>query len=792
MRFAVGLLLSCLAITSFAQERRVVRFGILSDGPSPRFEREYLGLLKQEITTLLTRDFEVVFDESVSRVAGYDLTKISANLDELLAREDVDVVLCMGVLATMEAASRGPFAKPVIAPFGIDPTLPIYPRTGDSSGIKNFNYMVTPGSVTRDIQMIAKMKPMKRVHLVVMRLFAEKIPAIKGYAETIFASVGLQVTMVLSNDTAQEVLDNLGDDVEMVYVTPQIRMSDEEKVKFFEGLAERRIPSFSMLGREEVELGAMAGLAPASDTLRWFRRIALNVQRTLLGEDPGTLPVLLKQNSKLTFNMRTARMVGWYPPWNLQISADLINEERDDVKRVVSLEQAINRALEVNPDLAAIALELEQARVQVELAKAPRRPSLTSSVTGVAVDDDTSAASFGSQGTTEVSGELKFTQLLYGEQAFAALDLQNLALLAKDAEYQTARLDMAKLVSDRFLNFLKARTLYSLRSKNLDLTESHLQTARTRREVGIAGSSEVFRWEAQVATDKLEAITAKNIADQSLYALNLLLDEPQEYMLRATIPDMVDSGMRTGSGRIQKHVSNAYDFERFRYFMAEEALRDAPELKRIDALIALQKRKLVSDKRAYFLPQVALEGRLNHQFHMADTDNPLAALLPPGGGANIPTQPDTGWSMALNFSLPLYSGGQRKQNLRLDSYGLERLELVRHSVSQQLELRVRAGLQELATATVAINLRHDAAVAAAKNLELLEDAYSKGVASLIDLLDAQNAALVSQLAAGNAQYDYFLALMGFQRASGNFDFFISVPEREAFFQRLETFYQKYQ
>ena len=31
--------------------------------------------------------------------------------------------------------------------------------------------------------------------------------------------------------------------------------------------------------------------------VRWFRRLALNIQRTVLGEDPGTLPVMFKENA---------------------------------------------------------------------------------------------------------------------------------------------------------------------------------------------------------------------------------------------------------------------------------------------------------------------------------------------------------------------------------------------------------------------------------------------------------------------------------------------------------------
>jgi outer membrane protein TolC len=247
--------------------------------------------------------------------------------------------------------------------------------------------------------------------------------------------------------------------------------------------------------------------------------------------------------------------------------------------------------------------------------------------------------------------------------------------------------------------------------------------------------------------------------------------------------------LRTGLGRLGKYVGNTRDFERFRYFMVREGLRDAPELARIDALIAARKRQVLADKRAFTNPTVSLVGSLDHSFWENGAGSDSLALPIPGFEA--PDRPDTSWSVALNFSLPLFDGGARKSRLRLDRYALEQLERQREAVEQQLELRIRAGMQDVATASVAIDLRGDAAEAARANLELVDDAYAKGVATLLELLDAQSAALVAELAQANAVFDFFIALMRFQRASGSFDYQLTDAQRDAFFKRLETYYQNY-
>ncbi len=82
----------------------------------------------------------------------------------------------------------------------------------------------------------------------------------------------------------------------------------------------------------------------------------------------------------------------------------------------------------------------------------------------------------------------------------------------------------------------------------------------------------------------------------------------------------------------------------------------------------------------------------------------------------------------------------------------------------------------------------EAAEAARKNLELVTDSYSRGVVSIIDLLDAKNAALVAEGCAANAEYDVLIDLMQLQRGTNNIDFFRSDEERTAWFDRLAAFF----
>ena len=82
-----------------------------------------------------------------------------------------------------------------------------------------------------------------------------------------------------------------------------------------------------------------------------------------------------------------------------------------------------------------------------------------------------------------------------------------------------------------------------------------------------------------------------------------------------------------------------------------------------------------------------------------------------------------------------------------------------------------------------------AAEAARKNLELVLDGYARGAVSIITLLDAQEAALKADEAAAGAVYAFLTDLMKVERAIGQFYFFRTPEERQAFLKRLDDFYR---
>ena len=62
--------------------------------------------------------------------------------------------------------------------------------------------------------------------------------------------------------------------------------------------------------------------------------------------------------------------------------------------------------------------------------------------------------------------------------------------------------------------------------------------------------------------------------------------------------------------------------------------------------------------------------------------------------------------------------------------------------------------------------------------------------SIVELLDAQHAALVTDQMVANVVYDFLIDLMDVERAYGKFNFFSTDQKRKTFFERAHEYFRK--
>jgi len=760
---------------------RVVRLGVVTDGEAPRVG-PIASRFRQEIRALLEGEFAV---EETLLAADWTPEGVGAALDRMLADPDVDVVLAAGILASDQACRREDLPRPVIAPYVLDASIQGCPLEAGSSGQRNLVYATYPPSFTSDIRIFRALVPFERL-AVVSSGTREMTAVVPQRLAAAGREVGVTITSVSAGEDARATLEAIPTDVDAVYFTPLLRLDEPEIRRLAEGLIARRQPAFSGFSTRDVELGMLATNSPDTDVERLARRIALNLQRILLGEAAASLPVTFARGEELTINMATARALGTYPPWSLLTDARLINEVREKVARALSLDGAVREAQSVNLDLRAAEQAVAAGADEVRRARAPLLPRVDLLGQGLVIDEDRAAASFGSQPERSVLASVDLSQLIYSDEAWAAYEIQQRLQDARESDRDRVALDVTLETASAYIDVLRAKTQERIARDNLRLTRGNLERARIRTQVGVASPAEVYRWEAQLAADRQTVIFANAQRNNAEIRLNRVLDRPGEEPFATVEIGLEDPSLITSDPRIRRYIDNPWVFRVFRAFHVDAALRNSPELAALDAQIRAQERSLTAAKRAFWVPVFGLRASLGRRLAEGG-----AGALGDGSASPLPPEfpvPDrTTWEVGVQASLPLFAGGERSARRSQAEVELARLRTEYAAAANRIEQRVRSSLHDTGASWAAIGLARESADAARRNLELVQDSYGRGVVSITDLLDAQNAAITAEARAANAINDFLLDLMDVERAVGRFGFFVTPAQRQDYFDRLNRY-----
>ena len=763
--------------------------GTALDGGWER-NREMLETFERQVVALAEPQFEVVFPAAKRRVADATADGVRRAVEASLADPEVDLVLAVGPVATVWAGRRGDLPKPVIGAFAIDPGLQGLPTATSAggervSGRSNLSYVTFSSDAAEEIRQFRRVASFTRLTVLAG---APLLEAVDGFGERLQSRLaridpgGAAVDVVAVRATAAEALAAIPPGAEAIYVTPLLHLPAAEFDALVRGLTQRRLPTFSYMGRREVEAGLLMSLYRNSDFLRLGRRIAVHVQRLLRGEEAGGLPIDFRREPSLALNMATARAVGVHPDWSLLTEAELVHDVSQAVGRRLSLTTAVQEAVAANLDLAADDRLVAAGRQLVRGAQAVRRPQVTLSGMTQQINPDRARATYGLFPAWQAAGSVGASQILYSDAARANVEIEAQRQAGREQSRAASRLDIVHDAAVGYLQVLRAAAFERIQRENLTATRSNRDLARSRRQIGVAGASEVIRWENEIAVNRRNVIDAGAHLQVAAIALNRLLHRPLEEPFGTVETGLDDPGL-LGAATFETYAGNPFAFARFRDFLAREALQRAPELQRLDAAIAAGERAVLAARRALRVPQVEARGDVTT----------LGALELGGLPFQSARRPDRlvrylNWTAGVQASLPLFEGGARRAARTRARRELDELRLRRRAAAERIEQRIRSAAHLAGASFVGIELADAAADAARSNLALVSSAYEQGAVPMLDLLDAQHAALLAEQEAANAVSDHLIDQMAVQRALGRFRFFMTREEAAAFDARLRNFF----
>ncbi|NIM15855.1 MAG: TolC family protein [Candidatus Aminicenantes bacterium] len=798
-KFYLILIFLSMVFFSFGQTKKKLTIGVVIDGYWYRND-EVMEMFKKEIFDLLAGEYDVKFSKDNIIVGDWTAQSAKAGLDRWLKDPNIDVVLAMGMLASNEVCRRPHLEKPVIAPFVVDALLQGLPRKGKGTGIKNLNYLVSLHSVAEGLNYLKKLVDFDTVVFLSGDFIKKDYPMLVQRGESIRQIMGIDTETIWVGKSADEVISKLRPDMQAIYMPPLIHISRADFKRIVAELNRLKIPSFSHMGDTDIDDGVLASIHRRVNFLRLARRVALNIQRILMGEDAGTLPVEFRTETQLTINMETARQIGVYPTWDVVTEAELVNEE-ETVGETLTLMDAVNRAIKSNLELLSKQIEFRAGKQDIRLAAANLLPHIDISGLGVKIDKDRASASFGTAAENTLSGSATLTQLIFSEPASANLSIQKHLQRSRDAELNQVTLDISLSAAAAYLNVLRAKALERVQKDNLKKTRSNLQLARVRQSLGAGSASEVYRWDAQYAASQIQFENAQAQREIAEIHLNRVLHRPLRERFNITDAGLDSPFLTSKDERFFSFIDNQWTLNLFTDFMAEYGVKHAPELAQLDAVIAAKKRYLKSTRHKFYLPTIALQAGVTNYFSKTGSGtetSDISNLFPTFNmaqleaiGSLFPERPDDlDWNIGVQLSFPLFSGGEKAAEHKKVKIELTKLETDRQMLAEMLEQRIRTAIRLVGTSGSRILLAQKSAKAAAKTLELVTDAYSRGAVSILDLIDAQNAQLAANLAVANARYDFLLDVFNGQRAINRLDFLTRTQEQMLLLDQFEAYLQK--
>ena len=767
-RFVPLIFLLCLFACAAAVAQQNVNVAVIGDGPDDRLQfrsdvyvRELLALTQNE------------FDVRINRTDG-DWTRagIEANIERAYEDPAIDMLLVTGFISNQVATTRSNFPKPTFLPVLLDTGMLSHPPVDRKSHIENLNYLMVYSDFGHDIDALSKLVRFSNLVLIMDEQLSNSIIELKRSASAQSAEMGISFIEVTHDGINHDLLPLVPDGTEAVFIAALPRMPAEDFNKLVASINAARIPSYSFVGIADVEQGLLMTSSESRDIERQARMNALNMQAVMLGERAADQLVSSQTKQQFTINMETARLLGISPSFEVLNSSKLLNERAQVVGRQFGLKEIADEAVAKNQDLLSQYYSLQAQTEEISLARSSLLPQL-----GLGATHDLRKVSplveAGLFAERTTDGALTLQQLIYSDAATANLTIQKELQVARVADLNAVRLDIIQAATSAYYTVLNSQEQLNVQERNLTVTRRNLELARDRVELGSSSAADVYRWQAEEARARILVINARADSFRAWNRLNRLLHRTQteRIALRKATFDEPFVMTRTEFDQL---VTSPADYAKFSRFFILRGLNQSPDLVQIDAQVAAKRRDLTSQRRSYWLPDFSLGGRYTNNFGQV-------------GGSPASGEDLTDWTVGLQATLPLFSGGERRAKVSRADFEVRQLETLRIATSERVEEEIRAQLHLAQAAYGQIDLSAAAAEASRKNYDLVADAYARGTVSIIQLLDAQEASLTANAASIESLYNFLITIMALQRAVGGYDYLLPEDERIILAQSLREY-----
>ncbi|MEP6574251.1 MAG: TolC family protein [Gemmatimonadota bacterium] len=398
----------------------------------------------------------------------------------------------------------------------------------------------------------------------------------------------------------------------------------------------------------------------------------------------------------------------------------------------VSLEEALRLAERVQPLVISAQANLRDAGAQVTAARGQFLPqvgassNLGTSFAGIPsrVDPTTGQPISGSSNSTLSAGLSASVDLFTGFRRGADLRAAHATEDAATAGLVDSRYQVRLTTTQQFFSALAAVELTRVREASVERAQEQLKISIAKLAAGSATRADSLQSLVTLGTAQLDLISTRAATTQAEASLARLIG--------------ADGLASAKDDSAFYHVVGPVDTAA----LQQEAASRSPQVQSAIASASAARANLASARSAYW-PTLSLGGSTNWN-GSTSRGGPVTDLF-------------NQRQVNLTLSWALFNRFNRETNITIREGGLDLAEATSVDTRRQVTSALTGQLALLQAAVAEIDITNTSVSAAEENLRVQRERYRVGVATIVDVLTAQEALTQAEVNVVNARFDYLRA-----------------------------------
>ena len=780
-----------------AANAKPIELAFVFDGPSDK-NQQVLEQFQKTIKIQLLPDYIASFPKDLIFTGDWTEKGAISASDKALASR-ARMVISLGYLSSNYYAEKKNKTKYVV--------------TIDQYGLRDFgdNFFNPIQQMTSDFTTFKVLNPQIKKTAILMNETYYKTRSdwntfITKKLQEKNCNLAFAVVPVNSNISAS--LAKMPKDVDSAFITPLYNLTSDQRKELYRQLNAKKLPTFSSVGKEDVELGAMLGSSAADVDKKLAEATSFNIHGVLHGQAVKNEKIPFYDDKVIFYNADTGEDLGYTPALRLLNNSTVISNKP---KTTYDLDTLIRTLDDSNLDMIRKKYLIDAARRSVTSAYLRYLPTLRMDL-GYQTYNSGFARSYSDVPTSVGAFTLAMDQVLYSPDLVTNIIVKHKKLKFDKAESDLTKANTEYHVANLYIETLMLGNMLKIQEEYVQETRENLAIARVREKTGKCGYEEVFRWAGEVseAEKKLLAMQAeyKNLKVQ----ISKLLNKNQKNDFEFKPLTANDPAFFTTDLHVIDHVRDPKKLGQFTDMLVQEVQYLSPETTKLKAAIAMKKAEMSNYGQKFFMPNAKMSLEYQTQFgrnlpyedaghnqlkgaqgaassaaaqaatvqSYVEQGMPIDAATVAAQGAQafqtgIPGM-STGYYNSPYLGLDQQSfrffigaqwkpieGGHKIAEIARCKAELNELNAYLEEVNTDIEMHVRTVVNRAISKYFMIEKSYKAMFAEQENYEMVKAKYLRGEAPINQIVDAQQLYLKAKVDAINSQYDFFKELIWVQR-----------------------------